>query len=241
MYHSAQLGWHEKTPAGFTIWARRFDVQIDVDPSRMTRGSRELETNNVVSGMYETIVDVAATSRFCGVVSTLFIYGRKIGTLRIGKVRPGGGLEGEIPAANSTLVKDASRTNGITYPSGHYDDPDDVEFIIDYTYAGTRINSRDIFLAVIDALATCARFDPGQTLTSFHALSPLGDCVISVDNVDGPFKINYSFVTKALTLMVTDIMIELGKFEEITLRLMWQGSLTAEVRVKPAGQGVGAQ
>ena len=234
------MGWNKKLERALTVWTESFDVQIDIAPSQMSFGSIPLVTNHVVSGIYETIVDVAAKSRFCEVLSTLSLHMRHIGTMRIEKVTPRT-LDAEANVTLLTIADVHSQSNDITYPSGRYKDPDDVEFSIDYEYSGARINSKDIFLVVIDALATAAQSSPDTLLNSIHAVSPSGDCVINIAKVGGRSKINYSFVTKALRLLITDIMVKLRKFEEIGFRLNWDASVVAEASIKLADHGAAVQ
>ena len=240
MFHFAQLGWNEQLDRELKVWMEPFNVQIDIAPSQMSFGSIPLVTNHVVSGIYETIVDVAAKSRFCEVLSTLSLHRRQIGTLHIEKKTPRA-LDAEANTTLLTVAQVHSQSNDITYPSGQYRDPKDVEFSIDYEYSGARINSKDIFLVVIDVLATAAQSSPDTLLDSLHAVSPSGDCVINIAKVGDPSKINYSFVTLALRLLVMEIMVKLRKFEEIGFRLNWDASVVAEASIKLANHGAAVQ
>ena len=129
------------------------------------------------------------------------------------------------------------QSNAMSYPSGQYDDPNDPEFSVSYTYSGARINSKGILLAVLDALATCAQFSPEMPFESLGAASASGDCVISIAQVDGPIKVNYSFVTKNLSILVKKIIVPLNKFEAITIQLKWETAVIAEASIQLADHG----
>ena len=211
-------------------------MQLDLDSYIMTRGSAQLATPHMVAGLCQTINDIAAGNRFCEVVSTLSLYQRQIGTLRFEKIPPRS-LEGG-DARNLSVEDEGSLRNGITYPSGRWDDPGHTEFSMTYTFSGKPINSKGIFLAVIDALAIAAQFNQDAVFTSLRGLSTTGNCVINAVATPGPTNVNYAFVTKALRLVIADIMIKLNKFGEIMLQLKWRDVLMAEISVKEPGRRV---
>lgn len=233
MYDFAQEEWHEPQTLILTFRSVGFDVQIEIEPAQT---ALQLRVNHVILGIYDTILDVAAKSRFCETLSTISLHGRHVGTLRIENKTPtimGSGSN----ATNITIADAFPRGNAVTYPKGQFDDPDDPEFSIEYIFYGGRIYSKDIFLAVLDALATAAQFTDSAPFNSLGGVSPSGDCVINIIGVDGPYQINYSFVTKALKILIMGIMVPLTKFEEIALRLKWKGALLAEASVKMADRG----
>ncbi len=241
MYKFAQTGWSKVLVGGITIWVERFNVQIDIESEGMAHGSTKLETSHIVLGLYQTMVEVAARSHFCETLTTLTMHGRQIGRLIIEKrtqrTVEGGGSD----AINLTLVEASPQGNAVTYPSGHFIDPDDPDFSISYTYSGARINSKDIFLAVLDALATSAQFSPLTPFSSLSIISPSGDCAVNIVGIDGGFPVNYSFVTKTLRIVVMEIMVKLGKFEEIELQLKYEDFMMASASFKLADRGTIAQ
>ena len=236
MYQFAQIGWHEKFAGALTVWVEGLNVEIDVESSHMSHGSVRLEVNHAIFGLYETIMDVAALSRFYQVHVTLSLHRRQIGVLLIRR-RTSRTLDGGNNATYLSLATKSPQSNAVTYPTGQFTDPDDPEFSVSYTYSGALINSKDIFLVVLDTLATAAQFSRATSFTSFHAISPSGDCVISIVAIDATFQVNYSFVTKALRIMILEIMVQLKKFGEISLQLRWQTSVMAELSIKLAGRG----
>lgn len=236
MYHFAQTGWFKRLAGGLEVWVDGFNMEIDIEKSQEPHGGFQLQTNHIVFGLYETIVDISAHSRFCQVLTTLSMHRRQIGTLVIQK-RASMAPEKEIANAKSLiLVNGSSISNAATYPSGLVIDPENPSFSIAYNYSGIRINSKDIFLAVLDALATAAEFSPSTSFRSLNAISASGDCAISILEVDSQFQMTYSYVTKALRAMIVDIMVYLRKFEEMTLELKWQASKIAEGSIRLAGQ-----
>ena len=182
-------------------------------------------------GLYTTMLDIAALSRFCEVHATLSQHQRLIGLLFIEKT-PSPTLEQAGINATSLLLDTDSLQ---TYPSGRIVDPNDPNFEIGYTYSGARLNSKDVFLGVLDALATAAQFGRLTFFESLNAVSPSGACTISIAAIQSStFRVTYNFVTKALLFMITEVMVYLKKFGEVTLQLEWKGSAMAEMSVKLA-------
>ena len=236
MYQFAQIGWHKELDGGLRVWAEGFDVEVNIRALRGPQNPLALQTVHIVFGLYETIVDVAAQSRFCDVVTTLWLHRRRLGYLRIEKRMPEK-LTSGTDDTNLTVVKAFPQSNDGTYPSGQFIDPDDPEFSIHYTFSGARIDSKSIFLAILGGLAASAQYSPDRGFRSLHTISPSADCVIDIIEIDASFEVNYSFVTKALRMMITDIIVPLRKFEEVTFQLKWLASTIAEGSIKLANRG----
>lgn len=237
MYQFAQEGWYKGFAGGLIVWAEGYDVEIVIQALREPHDRLALETVHIVFGLYETLVEVATQSSFCELLTTLLLHRRRLGYLHIQKRTPQK-LKSGTDATNLTVVKPFPQSNDVTYPSGQFIDPDEPEFSLHYTFSGTRINSKDIFLAVLGALAASAQFSPDRPFVSLRATSPAGDCAINVRETGGPFELNYSFLTKALRMIITNIIVPLRKFEEITLQLKWEGLTEAEAEITFANGAV---
>ena len=240
MYLFAQKGWYEKLAGGFTVWVIGFNMEIDIESFQGRHGDSQLQTNHIIMGLYETITDITARSRFCEVLSTLSIRRRQVGTLTIQKRASRTPEQDEANATSSMTIGKSQNSNAITYPSGLITDSDDLSFSISYTYSGVRLNSKDVFSATLDALASTAFFSPSATFRSLNAISASGDCLINVVEVDNPLQVNYSFVTKALRTMIIDIMVPLRVFGAMSLQLKWDGLNMAEGSIKLADHGSSA-
>ena len=237
MYHYAQIDWKEPLGGGFTLGVDGFDVQIDIEASSATLA---LETGHLIIGLYDTIVNAAALSRFCETLASLLLYNRQIATLVIETKRPRMLDAGGANDANSTLLQLSSPQSGtMTYPTGKFIDPQEPDFSVTFTYDGMRINSKDIFLVVLNAFTIVAQFDPIAPFASLHVASPSGDCVIDIVGVED--KVNYSYVTNALRIVIKDIMVRLKRFEEIKIELRYKDDLMAEGSIKLAGGGTAEQ
>lgn len=230
MYHFARTDWQKRLDGGFTVWSEGYDVQIDVLSTSRPLNSLKLQTSHIVFGLYTTMVDVAAHSRFCETHTDFFLNRRRVGVLVIEEKAPRTPLRsGGINATGTSIRSGSPQSNAVTYPSGTFNDPDDIGFSVSYTFSGVRVNSKDVFLAILDALATTAQFPQAAPFTSLSAISPSGGCTVRVDAVE---RMNYSFIIKTLRLVISDIIVPLGKFEEMTLQLKGDDSTVAEGSIK---------
>ena len=235
MYHFAQRGWDNPLARSLTYWDEGYNAQIGIESTQGSHGAIRLATNHIVIGLYTTMLDVAAQSRFCEVHTTLSQHQRRIGRLLLEKKTSSTLERGGINATSLLLDKGSLQGSVLTYPSGRIIDPDDSNFEVAYTYTGARLNSRDVFLGVLDALATAAQFDRSTFFESLNVISPSGACAISIVAIpSSTFRVKYSFVTRALLIMIRDIMIYLKNFGGVTLQLEWKRSAMAEVSVKSA-------
>lgn len=240
MYHFAQKGWNQQLSGGFTIWVVGFTVEIDIESSQGQHGSFDLQTCHIILGLYETMVEVSAQSRFCEVLTTLSLHRRQIGVLTIQKRTSSTQEKDGANATRSLMANGFSSSNVATYPSGQITDADDARFTVTYIYSGIRINSKDIFLAALDALATAAQFSPDTSFTSLNAISASGYCVISIAMDGSQSQMSYSYVTKALRAMISSIVVVLRRFEEVTFQLNWRGNKMVEGSIRLADHGVTA-
>ena len=228
-YDFAQLGWNTAHTGGITIWVHGYNVEIDIESAG---GGHRLDYGQILLGLYETMVDIAAQSRFCQVSTTLVRYGRRIGFLSLEKARQTTLGSNGADVANSSLLTGASQSITVTYPSGYIVDRDDRSFSVSYIYTDFLVNSKDVFLAILDGLVTAGQFSPGTPFQSLNAMSPSGNCAITIVEVD---QVSYSYVTRALKL-VRDIMVMQKKFGEMTFELKLEGRTIASGSVKLANQ-----
>ena len=226
-YDFAQLGWNKAFTEGMTIWVHGFDVEIDIEAAGAVN---HLSHGLILLGLYETMANIAAQSRFCQLSTSLLRYGRRIGLLSVEESKQltlGGNV---TDVANSSQLTAASQSIAVTSTSGSITDRDDRSFSVSYIYSDLPINSKDVFLAIIDGMVTAGQSSPGTPFQSLHAMSPSGNCLIRIIRVD---QVNYSYVTRALKL-VRDIMVMRKKFGEMTFELKVEVRTIASGSVKPA-------
>ena len=237
MYQFAQKGWYEELAGGYTVWVNGFNMEIDIQSLDGEHGAFQLQTNHIVLGLYETITEISTRSRFCEVFSTLEMHRRPIGTLVIQKRASKTLEQDESNATSSMTISSSQNSNTVTYPSGLITDSDNPNFSISWAYSGIRLNSKDVFSATLDALASAAPFSPSMSFKSLDAISASGNCVINVFEVDSRVQVNYSYVTKALRTMIVDLMVPLKNFGAMSLQLKWQSINMSEGSIKLVDHG----
>lgn len=242
MYQFAQRGWDTTLKDGFVVWAYGYDVEIDIESSQGRYGPLELKTSHMVLGLYQTILQISTESKFCEVYATLSLHQRQIGTLKIQKkISQSIKANYSMNTMHNRLWGSEERPKIIsaTYPSGELIDSDDPRFVITYTYTGIRINSRDIFTAIIDALADSAQFSSITIFETLNARSASATCAISLSSTESPSQITYGFVTKTLRALIWGVMVSLAKFGEMTFELKWKDVNMAQGSIRVvAGEGV---
>lgn len=221
------MGWNRAFTGGATVALDAFNVEIHM---QAVGHVLQLDYGQILLGLYEIMVDISAQSRFCEVFTTLSLYGRRNGFLSLENKRPKTLGGNETNLAEPSLLTGAPQSIAATYPSGSIADSYDQRVSLSYTYSDLSINSKDVFLAIIDGLVVAGQSSPGTPFESLNAMSPSGDCVISIVAVD---QANYSHATTALRL-IRDITVTLKKFGEVTFELKFKKRTMAAGSVKLA-------
>lgn len=222
MYNLAQKGWSSRIEGGLSVWATGFSVEVDIESSQGLQGPLPLLVSHVVIALYDTVVELSKNKLFCKVTATLSLQQRQLGVLKIQKLA---GMPSLITTNNGTTnltIGDLSTTMAAG-PSGKAIDADDSRFSIVYAYDGTRIGSQDIFIAILDGLATAAQYDDFAPFTTLKVISASKNCEIYVW-LDGPYDdMSYSFVTKGLRMLTWDVILRLKRFGGMTFEMQWEG------------------
>ena len=113
-------------------------------------------------------------------------------------------------------------------PSGTVVDPDDPHFTILYSYDGGRINSKDIFIAILEAIAITAEYDDNLPFLSLVTTSASRKCEITISKAPSESQLHYSYVTKVLQMLTWDVFVHLKFFGEMKMQLKLDGQEIAE-------------
>ena len=183
---------------------------------RVRRERRELRTLHVALALYFTIITMISTSPFHQYGADMYLGIRLIGRLSIEPMptttHMNTSIEGidYISTINTTLLDSTSYSSGlgrtIVLP----------DMTIDYEYVGARINSKDLYTAVLSGLADAARAGMDTICPELHAYSEAGNLVFWIDGNDQattPFT--YKEVTNLFKEIVDDMTLEQRRFAEI--------------------------
>lgn len=240
MYRFAQLGWDQPFADGIRIWADGYTVEVDIESSQGPRTSLELKTSHILLTLYQSVLAMSANT-FLEVLAIMSLQRREIGVLRIQRLQSVS--SNQSSSAGSLRALPHITTSVAANPSGTVKDNDDPQFTISYAYSGTRINSQDIFIAVLDAIAITAEHDVTSPFERLIAISASKKCEIIISGVVAKFQINNSFVIKALRILIFDVFVPLKTFGGMTFQLKFEGETFAEGKItaiSPSNEGASA-
>ncbi|CAF9939045.1 MAG: hypothetical protein HETSPECPRED_001462 [Heterodermia speciosa] len=145
-------------------------------------------------------------------------------------------------AADNHLITDyTTSTTTIT-------DPEDPRYRLTLTYAGNRIQSKDIFLASIDAVAAAARYNPGRACERLTGATVTHDSVVVTvaalrrrpgTRAKDAWKLTYGYASRAMVMVCAAMQREM-RWGDAGLRLEYEGVRVGEglVGVRIGGVGV---
>ncbi|KAL6716092.1 hypothetical protein ACLMJK_005658 [Lecanora helva] len=133
-------------------------------------------------------------------------------------------------ANKSAGLGNVTSTSILTTDSGTVHDPTCPDIEVRWEYQGPRINSKDLFLAILDGMASAARPDGSSRCNHLDAVSPLsstGQAVISLREEGGGGAggrgMTYDDVKVALYLVWRDVNVGLNKFGEMNFDIFVKG------------------
>lgn len=239
------------------VWRQGYDVEVDMKNSQKQGDPLQLKTSHIVTGLWETMVQVADNNFYYETILTLKQHYRDIGTVAIKELTVAATANNMNADTNlfstSALLRNAdlattkaipvNLTAGPSYPAGRIADRGDPRLTIMYTYTRTQINSKDIFMAIIGLLADAAQYAPNRPLEAMQQISPSQRCTISLRPFPAPIQATYGFAVRGLRDLIYFIMLQLEKFGEMTFVLEYQGYRLVEgyVKARVPAPGVAAE
>ena len=230
------------------VWQQGYDVEIDIKNSQKPEEPLQLKTSYIVTGLWETMVQVAEYNMYYETVLTLKQHYREIGTVTIKELTWGATGDGTdedanflstpaLPGNADSALSQAIPVNLTTvprYPAGQVADPRDPRITITYTYTtGTQIASKDVFMGILGLLANAAQYPPARPMAELlHQTSPSGRCEVFLRPLVASFQVTYGFATSGLNGLINLVMLPLEKFGEMTFVLEYQGFRLAEGSIK---------
>lgn len=262
----SQQDWDIKPigPDGYRTWARGpgvwqkgYDVEIDIKNSQKPGDPLQLKTSYIITGLWETMVQVAESNFYYETILTVKQHYREIGTVTIKELTLGatgnGTNEDEILLSTPVLPGNADlallQINPVnvtavpSYPAGRVANPRDSRVTIAYTYiTGTQINSKDVFMAILGLAADAAQYRPNTPLKDVQQESPSKKCEIALRPLVASFQMTYGYATGGLWGLIIFVMLPLEKFGDMTFVLEYQGFGLAEgyIKAKVPAPGIAA-
>ena len=244
---AAPHGGARYVPKGTGVWAKCFDVEIDILNSQAPEDPLQLTTSDAITGLWETVVEAAEASLYCFTVLTLRNDYRDIrSTVTIKEANVAAASNSTDTDADTFSTRSLSRSADMTltraapvnltaappYPAGGIVNPKNNQLSIMYTYTNTQIKSRDILLAMTGLFADAAQYAPSAWLKTRQQVSSSGKCAISLVPFLAPDLVTFGFATRALTDLIYLVMLPLEKFEEMTFVLEFHRYRMAEGHIQ---------
>lgn len=234
------------TAVGPGVWQKGYDVEIVIRNSQKPEDPLQLKTSYITTGLWETMVQVAVYNLYYETVLTLKQHYREIGTLTIKEPTLGATENGTNEDANSLSTPALPRTADLaptqaipvnlttipSYPAGRVVDPRNPSYTITYTYTGTQINSKDVFMGILGLLADAAQYTLATPLKVLQQVSPSKRCEISLKPLVADPRVNYGNAAHGLRNLIFWIMLPLENFGGMTFVLEFNGLKFAEGSVK---------
>ena len=214
MYQLAtNFRWNELWPRAITTFAllnRGIWVKVLKD-------RRELRTFHVIFALYFTVLTLVSRSPFLQYHTDMYQSTRLIGGLAIEETPETTPLNISIGAIDYISTSNATTPDSTSYSSGLGTTIALPDMNITYQYVGARINSRDLYTAVLSGLADAAKGGMANTCAELHAYSHSGDLVFWI-NGEGEAMHPFTFeaVTHILRAITLDMTLEQRRFAEIT-------------------------
>ena len=213
MYQLAtHFQWNELWPRAITTFALvNRGVWIKVNKER-----RELRTFHVIFALYFTLITLVSRSPFLQYHTDMYQSTRLIGGLAVEEIPETSSLNISIGAIDYISPSNATTPDSTSYSSSLGTTIVLEDMNITYHYVGARINSRDLYTAVLSGLADAAKAGMENICAELHAYSNSGDLVFWINGEEEamhPFT--FKAVTHLLRAIVLDMTLEQRRFAEI--------------------------
>lgn len=246
MYDLAHKGWTENVYVAMAEEVRGTNLLIlFLNPSPPT-AAQQLKVMHCVAALYRSVVVMTDRLLFCTLTSHLSVRGTEIGAMSVKPSHdPPRGL-GRI----GSLINNVSTTNDpvndvVGADRGSVIDPEKPDFTIAYYFFGKAIQSKEVSMAILEAIATAAPFDSAMECKELLAISKDGGCSIIIESVAGGKTLfTYGWAARALKVLYQEILVPQKRWGDLVLTLMYKEERFGEMRMlrTPAarnGGGVG--
>lgn len=188
--------------------------------TRLSGPDGKLQTRYMVSALYKGVLAMAnGKPGFYRLSALVYLQDSLIGSVQVDRL-------GDDPGQLSgTLSSIRQRNDTLTYRTGQIVDPKDPSTRINYTFGGRTLTSQAILTAVLDGLAATAQF-AGGSMRSVTGWSVSGDTKLFFGGVLGR-NVLAKDATRALYLVVLDLVVAFGMYEEVSFDLFTSGRWTA--------------
>lgn len=227
IYDFAQRSWTEPVYAAESKQFLNYDVLILFLNSQPPPAPTQLQVMHCVAALYCAITVMTDDVLFCQLRCHLSIHADEVGALSIQPWDDGVTAHTNTSSTNKTSeVAELSNSASVSILDaniGQVTDPDNPSFVINYHFLGKSINSKDVSMAVLEAMTAAAPFPKHDTCQELLVVSPDGGCAIIIESVSSHHQFTYLWATRALKLMYQQIVVPQKRFGDLYLELRYNG------------------
>ena len=193
------------------IWIR---VQIE---------GRNLRTFHVIFALYYTVITMISNiGAFCQYGTDMYQGNLLLGRLGIEAIPTATPLNTSIGAIDYISTTNTTTSDSTSLSSGLGRTIELPDMNITYDYVGARINSKDLYTAVLSGLADAAKAGMDTICTELHAYSQAGNLVFWLDGDDQATQpLTYESVTTIFRSIVEDMTLRERRFAEINFAVLF--------------------
>lgn len=192
----------------------------------ITMVPRAAQVSHVVLGLYAAAVEAVQQPLFSYCLGTMYLNDNLIGGVKL--MPSSDKSQSKLVAKTNQTLGHSAATNDAE--SGTFVDPRKPEFQLSYDFEGRRINSDDLFTAVLEGLSSVAQYYPAQLCQSIHAVGPYsetGQVVIFIHQASKVEDLICDHVAQILKMIFVYLGVGQNKFHEMNFKFKWHGRLLA--------------
>ncbi|KAL9009374.1 MAG: hypothetical protein Q9173_005589 [Seirophora scorigena] len=228
MYDLAQRDWMEVVLAVIIQQIEGFNVLMMFLNPQPPNLPNQLQIRHCVFSLYRALTVMTDGVLFCQLRCKLKIHSLQVGALSIAPLDDKRTVAADDPSMS--MPDEQGRLVGAD--SGQLVDDADPKFVINYLFYGKSINSKEVSMGVVEAMATAAPFDKNSECKELTAVSPDGGCGIFIESVPGSRQtFAYKHATRALKLLYQKIIVRQRRFGDLYLDLRYDGQRFGELRM----------
>ncbi|KAL9013259.1 MAG: hypothetical protein Q9173_002044 [Seirophora scorigena] len=239
MYDLANKAWTENVYMAMAEEVRGTNLLIVfINPSPPT-AAEQLKVMHCVAALYRSVVVMTDGLLFCNLKSQLSVRGTEVGAMSVTPSHdPPRGLGRIGSLINNVSTTEDPVDNVVGADGGRVIDPEKPDFTIVYYFFGKAIQSKEVSMAILEAIATAAPFDSGVECKELLAVSKDGGCSIIIESVAGGKTLfTYGWAARALKVLYQGILVPQKRWGDVVLTLMYKEARFGEMRMLRTAAG----
>ena len=175
---AAAPGWDGTVPPEQTLVSKDVNGVFVGFQSLVGVGDRyQLQFKHVIVALLETLNALEVRNRFCFTQTTMYLYGKTIGDMAIGRQPDAYGVN--VTMGNLGPISNITQSENPT-EGGQIVDPEDPDFVISYEMTGDSIPCQTLLNAALNGMANSAVFANHDRCGDFGGFSRSGTVAYTI-------------------------------------------------------------